>query len=74
MRFAGILKWFLGYRESNWLMFLTRQVMEGAHSFEEAKQWLTSKELVAPIYFVLGGNSPKEVTFGMLFIYKDILL
>jgi len=54
--FIGILKWILGDRSSTWMSFLTRHTMEEASSYIEAKKWLSSTEMLAPAYFILGGN------------------
>ena len=43
--------------------FLTRNTMENAKSFNEAKYMLTSKQMIAPAYFILGGNKTGEVIY-----------
>jgi hypothetical protein len=35
--------------------------METAQSFDEAKYMLTSKQMIAPAYFILGGNKTGQV-------------
>ena len=40
--------------------FLTRDVMEKANSYSEAKHILMTQELLAPAYYILGGNSTGE--------------
>uniref|UniRef100_A0A8C4IGX2 Acid ceramidase n=1 Tax=Dicentrarchus labrax TaxID=13489 RepID=A0A8C4IGX2_DICLA len=39
-----------------WMSFLTRSVLENANSYEEAKALLAQTKLLAPAYFILGGN------------------
>ena len=41
--------------------FLTRQVMENATSFQGAFDALNNTKMLAPAYFILGGNSSSEV-------------
>jgi acid ceramidase len=57
---AGILKWILGNRSGNWMGFLTRTVFENVESFSDAKNILSSKQLIGPIYFILGGSKSGE--------------
>lgn len=57
---AGILKWILGTRTGNWMGFLTRQVFETVDTFAQAKATLSSKLLIGPIYFILGGSESGE--------------
>ena len=47
-------------RNSKWMGFLTRDVMESANSYSEAKEILMKQELLAPAYYILGGNSTGE--------------
>ena len=47
-------------RNAKWMGFLTRDVMEGANSYSEAKDILMKQELLAPAYYILGGNSTGE--------------
>ncbi|GAB6029115.1 Solute carrier 6 [Chamberlinius hualienensis] len=54
--YVGILKWVLGFRNGNWMSFLTRNVLENATSYEDAKSQLANTELLSPVYFILGGN------------------
>ena len=42
--------------------FLTRSVLENATSFSEAKTKLANTTMLAPAYFILGGNRSGEVT------------
>lgn len=41
--------------------FLTRNVMEHAQSFNEAKKMLMASQMISPAYFILGGNQSGEV-------------
>ncbi|XP_029012305.1 acid ceramidase [Betta splendens] len=54
--YIGILEWILGQRDGMWMSFLTRSVLEKASSYEEAKKLLAQTKLLAPAYFILGGN------------------
>ena len=57
----GILKWIEGDHSGHWLGFLTRDVMENATSFQEAFNLLSNSKMLAPAYFILGGNSSSQV-------------
>uniref|UniRef100_A0A8C5E3J7 Acid ceramidase n=1 Tax=Gouania willdenowi TaxID=441366 RepID=A0A8C5E3J7_GOUWI len=54
--YIGIMEWILGQRDGMWMSFLTRSVLETANSYEEAKHLLAQTKLLAPAYFILGGN------------------
>uniref|UniRef100_A0A7N8XL35 Acid ceramidase n=1 Tax=Mastacembelus armatus TaxID=205130 RepID=A0A7N8XL35_9TELE len=54
--YIGILEWILGNRDGMWMSFLTRSVLENATSYDEAKTRLAQTKLLAPAYFILGGN------------------
>ncbi|EDO34711.1 predicted protein [Nematostella vectensis] len=54
--FIGILEWILGQRTSQWTSFLTRNVLESAKSYKEAYDMLTNTEVLAPVYYILGGT------------------
>ncbi|XP_065110587.1 acid ceramidase [Paramisgurnus dabryanus] len=54
--YIGILEWILGKRDGMWMSFLTRSVLENATSYENAKAMLSDTKLLAPAYFILGGN------------------
>lgn len=41
--------------------FLTRDVMENATSYAQAKAKLENTVMLAPAYFILGGNKSGEV-------------
>lgn len=58
--YIGIIEWILGARSAVWMGFLTRNVMETADSYDEAKQMLTGTKMLAPAYFILGGNSTMQ--------------
>ncbi|XP_055333052.1 acid ceramidase-like [Paramacrobiotus metropolitanus] len=57
---AGILKWILGTHTGNWMGFLTRTVFETVDTFSDAKNILSTKQLIGPIYFILGGVESGE--------------
>ena len=52
----------MGQRNETWMGFLTRSVLENATSFSDAKTKLANTTMLAPAYFILGGNSSGEVT------------
>uniref|UniRef100_A0A8C7P760 Acid ceramidase n=1 Tax=Oncorhynchus mykiss TaxID=8022 RepID=A0A8C7P760_ONCMY len=54
--YIGIVEWILGKRDGMWMSFLTRSVLENATSYEAAKNLLAQTKLLAPAYFILGGN------------------
>ncbi|XP_077092187.1 N-acylsphingosine amidohydrolase (acid ceramidase) 1a isoform X3 [Siphateles boraxobius] len=54
--YIGILEWIIGKRDGMWMGFLTRKVLENATSYEDAKAQLSLTKLLAPAYFILGGN------------------
>lgn len=54
--YIGIFEWILGQRDGMWMSFLTRSVLENATSYEDAKYLLAQTKLLAPAYFILGGN------------------
>ncbi|KAM9330414.1 acid ceramidase [Gastrophryne carolinensis] len=58
--YIGLLEWMIGIRKGSWMSFLTRTVLENATSYEEAKELLSKTELLAPAYFILGGNKSGE--------------
>ena len=43
------------------MSFLTRSVLETATGYEEAKTMLKDTKLLAPAYFILGGNKTGQV-------------
>ncbi|XP_068210078.1 acid ceramidase-like [Palaemon carinicauda] len=59
--FMGLLEWILFEDHSqSWVSFLTREVMQEAKDYEDAKQILSKTRLLAPVYFILGGTKPGE--------------
>ncbi|XP_027060445.1 acid ceramidase-like [Pocillopora damicornis] len=58
--YIGIVEWILGMRNSKWSSFLTRDVLESATSFEEAKDMLANDKVLAPVYYILGGTKSGE--------------
>ena len=52
------------------MSFLTRHTLEDATSYSEAKKWLSETKMLAPAYFILGGNQSGEVTAGHEFRTK----
>uniref|UniRef100_G3T2H6 Acid ceramidase n=1 Tax=Loxodonta africana TaxID=9785 RepID=G3T2H6_LOXAF len=58
--YMGVLEWIWGKRDAMWIGFLTRSVLENSTSYEEAKNILTKTKILAPAYFILGGNQSGE--------------
>uniref|UniRef100_A0A4W3J6G5 Acid ceramidase n=1 Tax=Callorhinchus milii TaxID=7868 RepID=A0A4W3J6G5_CALMI len=58
--YIGIIEWILGKRDGFWMSFLTRSVLENATSYAQAKDQLTNTKMLAPAYFILGGNRSGE--------------
>jgi len=58
--FIGIIKWILGDHSASWMGFLTRQTMEQATSYKQARDMLANTPMLAPGYFILGGNASAE--------------
>uniref|UniRef100_A0A2K5JAB1 Acid ceramidase n=1 Tax=Colobus angolensis palliatus TaxID=336983 RepID=A0A2K5JAB1_COLAP len=58
--YLGILEWILGKKDAMWIGFLTRTVLENSTSYEEAKNTLTKTKILAPAYFIVGGNQSGE--------------
>lgn len=58
--YIGIIEWILGRRDEIWMSFLTRSVLENATSYTQAKDQLANTEMLAPAYFILGGNQTGE--------------
>ncbi|XP_012674336.1 acid ceramidase [Clupea harengus] len=54
--YIGIIEWLLHHRDAMWMGFLTRTVLENATSYEEARSLLSQTKLLAPAYYILGGN------------------
>ncbi|XP_012944643.1 acid ceramidase [Aplysia californica] len=60
--FVGIIKWLLGDHKQKWMGFLTRDVMENATSYSQARTMLANTVMLSPAYFILGGNQSGEGT------------
>ncbi|PWA27234.1 hypothetical protein CCH79_00013875 [Gambusia affinis] len=58
--YIGILEWIMGQRDGMWMSFLTRSVLENANSYKEAQNRLALTKMLAPAYFILGGNQTGE--------------
>ncbi|KAJ6668612.1 hypothetical protein lerEdw1_012094 [Lerista edwardsae] len=58
--YIGIFEWLIGEREGWWMSFLTRAVLENGTSYDDAKDKLVNSRLLAPAYFILGGNKSGE--------------
>lgn len=58
--YVGLIEWLMGISKGRWLGFLTRDVLRNATSYSEAKDVLTNTELLAPVYFILGGKNAGE--------------
>jgi len=55
--YLGFVEWILGKRDGWWMGFLTRHVLENATSFADAQKTLATEVMLAPAYYILGGNS-----------------
>jgi len=53
----GILKWLRGDKSQAWMTLLVREVMENVDSYDQAIVKLSNTPLVAPVYYIVGGNS-----------------
>lgn len=58
--FVGIIRWLMGDRTANWSGFLMRDVLDKAPGYPEALSILTTSKLLAPVYFILGGNVSEQ--------------
>ncbi|KAL5005343.1 hypothetical protein ScPMuIL_018799 [Solemya velum] len=58
--YIGVLEWIMGDHSATWMGFLTRQTMENALSYNEARNMLVNTKMLAPAYFILGGNKTGE--------------
>ncbi|XP_029188036.2 acid ceramidase-like [Acropora millepora] len=54
--YIGILEWIRGKRTAKWTSFLSRDVLEKATSYEEARDMLINEEILAPVYYIIGGT------------------
>ena len=57
--FLGIMKWFRT-RTPNWNSLLVRDLLEGDYDYDYVVNILSTVELVAPIYYIVGGLGNKE--------------
>lgn len=55
--YIGILKWLMGDTSASWMTLLVREVMENSDSYDAAVQKLSNTKLMAPVYYIVGGNS-----------------
>ncbi|KAK2498540.1 hypothetical protein MC885_010684 [Smutsia gigantea] len=58
--YMGILEWIFGKKDAMWIGYITRSVLENSTSYEAAKNILTKTKILAPAYFILGGNKSGE--------------
>jgi len=59
--FIGLLEWIVFKKyDLQWVGFLARDVFEKQMTFQQAQQALTDAKLIAPVYFILGGNKTGE--------------
>lgn len=60
--YIGIIEWILGIRTGQWMGFLTRDTLQYADSYVEATKNLTMTKMLAPAYFIVGGNTTGQGT------------
>nr|CAB3223328.1 acid ceramidase-like [Phallusia mammillata] len=58
--YIGLIEWILGYRKAHWTSFLTRDALEKSNSYEEAVDMLSNTEILAPVYYIVGGSKPGQ--------------
>uniref|UniRef100_A0A1I7ZM70 Acid ceramidase n=1 Tax=Steinernema glaseri TaxID=37863 RepID=A0A1I7ZM70_9BILA len=59
--FVGMIRWALGLEANGkWMTWLTRETLEQAESYEDAKQRLSNTPMLSPVYYILGGVNPWE--------------
>ncbi|XP_036105996.1 acid ceramidase [Molossus molossus] len=58
--YMGVIEWILGKKDAMWIGFITRSVLENSTSYEEARNILIKTKILAPAYFILGGNKSGE--------------
>lgn len=59
--YIGILEWILlNDHKQQWQAFLSRDLMESATTYEQAKNMLMKPRLLAPVYFILAGTAPGQ--------------
>jgi len=55
--YIGILKWLLGDTSASWMTLLVRDVLETIDQYDQAVEKLSNTKLMAPVYYIVGGNS-----------------
>jgi acid ceramidase len=60
--FIGVIEWIIGLRNQQWIGFLTRTVMENVETYTAAQKMLAKTPLVSPVYFILSGTRPFQVS------------
>jgi len=59
-KYMGILQWLDGQSNGQMVAFLSRQTFENATNYDSAMETFSNAELVAPIYFIIGGTKKNE--------------
>jgi acid ceramidase len=55
--YRGIWQWLMGDNSQAWMTLLVREVMENVDSYDAAIEKLSTAKLLAPVYYIVGGNS-----------------
>jgi len=55
-----MIEWALGKAQVQWNTVITRQVLENGTDYTSVQKQLAKTALIAPVYFILGGNSSGE--------------
>lgn len=55
-----MLEWAFGGADVQWNTVITRQVLENGTDYTSVQKQLATTDLMAPVYFILGGNSSTE--------------
>ncbi|CAI4228149.1 unnamed protein product [Auanema sp. JU1783] len=59
--YVGLYRFFTGhYGEGKFMSWLSREALENCNSYAEAKEFLQTTALLAPVYYILGGAKPYE--------------
>lgn len=59
--FVGLFEWILNInRNQKWATFLARDVLESNMTFDQALDALSKPEILAPIYYIVGGAGERE--------------
>ncbi|TKR95473.1 hypothetical protein L596_009639 [Steinernema carpocapsae] len=59
--YVGMIRWMLGLEPNGkWMTWLTRETLEQANSYDEAKTHLSDTPMLSPVYYILGGVNPFE--------------